>query len=158
VKYFTASVLDDPGGQARQDTYINALIASHPCTLDVIFGRYQRKQMRCRTCGATWTSYEEKETDVNISTTIVADTARGAMNSVLLISADSDLAPAIRTAQSISPSVFAVAAFPPRRSSNTLRALMPSSFTIGPGRIKAAQLPEVVNVEGASYKRPAKWS
>ncbi|NED98259.1 NYN domain-containing protein [Phytoactinopolyspora alkaliphila] len=158
VKYFTASVLDDPDGQARQDTYINALTARHPQVFSVIYGRYQRKQMTCRTCGITWRSYEEKETDVNISVSIVADAASEAMTSALLVSADSDLAPAIRTAKSTAPGLFAVAAFPPRRSSTTLRTLMPSSFTIGAGRIRAAQLPDIVTVEGATYKRPAKWT
>ncbi|NDL57309.1 NYN domain-containing protein [Phytoactinopolyspora mesophila] len=157
VKYFTASVLDDPDGQARQDTYIKALANSYPATLEVVYGRYQRKQMMCRVCRMSWTSYEEKETDVNISTALVADAARQAMTTALLISADSDLAPAIRTAQSIDPELFAVAAFPPRRTSAHLRALMPASFTIGAGRIKAAQLPDVVTVPGATYNRPAKW-
>jgi uncharacterized LabA/DUF88 family protein len=157
VKYFTASVLDDPDGQARQDVYINALIAQNSGLLFVTYGRYQRKQMMCRACRVSWTSYEEKETDVNISTAIVADAARHAMTTALLISADSDLAPAIRTAQSVEPNLFAVAAFPPRRVSAHLRALMPASFTIGAGRIKAAQLPDVVTVPGATYKRPAKW-
>ncbi|WP_216853346.1 NYN domain-containing protein [Phytoactinopolyspora halotolerans] len=156
VKYFTASVLDDPDGQARQDTYINALSVLHPDTFGVIYGRYQRKQMSCRACGARWTSYEEKETDVNISAHMIADASNRAMTSALLISADGDLAPAIKMAKTIDPALFAVAAFPPRRASFALNDLMPS-FTIGPGRIKAAQLPEVVTVDGVIYERPKKW-
>lgn len=157
VKYFTASVLDDPGAQARQDLYINALTANHPEVLSVVYGRYQRKQVSCHTCSARWTTYEEKETDVNISAAVVADAAGETMSSVLLVSADSDLAPAVKTAKSINPTLFALAAFPPRRASNELRTLMPASFTIGTGRIKTAQLPDVVTVDGVTYKRPDKW-
>lgn len=157
VRYFTAIVLDDPDAQARQHHYIKALARSYPNMLEVLYGRYQRKQVICRACGVSWRSYEEKETDVNISTALVADAANQRMTSALLVSGDSDLAPAIRTARVISPQLFTVAAFPPRRSSRALQTLMPESFTIGTGRIKAAQLPDVITVNGLSYKRPDKW-
>lgn len=36
------------------------------------------KTVSCRQCGNTWPSYEEKETDVNIAVSTVADAAAGA--------------------------------------------------------------------------------
>lgn len=158
VKYFTARVLDDPSAKSRQDTYLKALAGSHPRALQIIHGRYQRKHMTCRVCGAEWLSYEEKETDVNISTQIVADSAADAMSSALIVSADSDLSPAVRMARELRPQLFLVAAFPPLRRSAELRALMPASFTIGLGRVKAAQFPDEVTDGAMTYKRPAKWT
>ncbi|MGH3867164.1 MAG: hypothetical protein ACRDQ4_13670 [Pseudonocardiaceae bacterium] len=33
--------------------------------MTVVDGRFQQKSRHCRDCGAAWTVYEEKETDVN---------------------------------------------------------------------------------------------
>lgn len=158
VKYFTAPVLDDPGAASRQGRYQRALLASGGGKLEIVQGRYQKKAMTCRTCRATWTHYEEKETDVNIATAIVSDAAAKVADSLIVISADSDLAPAIRAATSLNPTIFVAAAFPPLRYSAELKKLMPSSFHIGATKLKQSQLPAVVtDGHGQSYQRPTKW-
>lgn len=101
VRYFTAELKDDPAALARQRPYLAALNA-HSSAVEVILGRYQTKRMTCRHCGNVWTSYEEKETDVNIA--LVAYAAASASDIALIVSADSDLCPAIRTARSLNPS------------------------------------------------------
>jgi hypothetical protein len=88
-------VRNDPPAQARQQAYLNALRAKSGSRLQIVYGRYQAKQQQCRACGATWTSYEEKETDVNIAVSLVADAASSSADLALVISADSDLCPAI---------------------------------------------------------------
>lgn len=159
VTYFTAPVLGDPQAASRQSSYIAALKA-HSGGLRDVQGRYQTKQRTCRRCGGSYTHYEEKETDVNIAVSLVADAAEGAMDAALIVSADSDLSPAIKTARRLRPDIFIAAAFPPKRFSNELKTLMPSSFHIGHSSIRSAQLPEVVTDPrtGASWKRPGKWA
>ena len=76
-------------------------------------GRYQQKQMTCRSCGSSWRSYEEKETDVNMAVSLVLDAALDQHDLSLILSADSDLCPAIRAVQSTSPSLGLLAVFPP---------------------------------------------
>ncbi len=160
VKYFTASVLDDPGALSRQDTYLQALSAHSGPMIEIIKGRYQKKQKQCRQCGSQWTHYEEKETDVNIAVSLVADVATKAATSAMLISADSDLSPAVRTAQRLEPGVHIMAAFPPKRFSGELQKLMPASFSIGRAKFSGAQLPDKLAdpVTGHVIERPAKWA
>ncbi|HWE88521.1 MAG TPA: NYN domain-containing protein [Pseudonocardiaceae bacterium] len=120
-------------------------------------GRYQSKTRTCRDCGAKSISYEEKETDVNIAVSLVADTALAASDIALIISADSDLCPAIRMARSLDPQRGMVAAFPPRRSSFEIRSLIRGTFTISHADIRNSLLPDsVVNGDGV-FKRPGKW-
>lgn len=158
VRYFTAHVLDDPGGLARQRSYLSALSAHSSGRISVVRGRYQRKDRTCRQCGNTWRSYEEKETDVNIAVSLVADTAERASDIALIISADSDLCPAIRTARSLDPSRGMIAAFPPARSSFEIRSLIPGAFTIAAADLRNSLLPDSVAASGgAPYKRPEKW-
>ena len=158
VRYFTALVRDDPQALARQRTYLDALTA-HRGGVEVVLGRYQSKTISCRQCGSTWPSYEEKETDVNIAVSIVADAAAAASDLALIISADSDLGPAIRTARSLNPGRGMIAAFPPRRSSFEIRSLIRGAFTVAAVDLRNSLLPEAVRdpATGHTYRRPGKW-
>jgi uncharacterized LabA/DUF88 family protein len=158
VRYFTAMVRDDPPALARQRTYLDALSA-HSGLVQVVLGRYQSKTISCRQCGSSWTSYEEKETDVNIAVSIVADAAAGASELALIVSADSDLCPAIRTARSLNPRRGIIAVFPPRRSSFEIRSLIPGAFTVAAVDLRNSLLPDTLGDPATSqiYKRPSKW-
>jgi hypothetical protein len=152
-------VLNDPDAASRQSAYLQALRSHNGDMIEIVQGRYQAKQMRCRKCGATWTGYEEKETDVNIAVSLVADVATGLATSAMIVNADSDLIPAVKMARTLAPSTFVVAAFPPERYSYDLKALLPASFTIGQGRISQSLLPDKVidPVTGHVIQRPDKW-
>jgi hypothetical protein len=163
VRYFTAIVRNDPPAQARQLAYLDALRAKSGSCLQIIHGRYQAKQQQCRSCGATWTSYEEKETDVNIAVSLVADAASASADLALLISADSDLCPAIRTARVVTAArqtrFGIVAAFPPRRYSHEIKRLIPGAFTLSHQDIRNSLLPDTITdtTSGRKFHRPQKW-
>jgi hypothetical protein len=157
VRYFTAEVRDDPDGLARQRAYLAALRARSPA-VEVVLGRYQTKRMTCRQCGSAWTSYEEKETDVNIAVALVAD-ARG-----VRLGHRPDRfrgqrpCPATRTARSLNPRRRMIAAFPPRRSSFEIRSLMRKPFTLAVADIRNSLLPEVVaNRDGGLATGLSAW-
>jgi hypothetical protein len=159
VRYFTALVRDDRPALARQESYLDALTAHSHGTVEVVLGRYQTKTRTCRQCGNSWISYEEKETDVNVAVSLVADAAAGASDLALLITADSDLCPAIRTARALNPGRGMIAAFPPRRSSFEIRSLIPGAFTNAAADLRNSLLPETVGgtAAGQLHKRPGKW-
>lgn len=159
VKYFTAMVMDDPPAQSRQDRYIAALQDLYPGLLTAVMGKYMKKPRHCRTCKATWTSYEEKQTDVNIAVHLVADVAAKLADTFMIISADSDVIPAVAMARRLNPTATIFAQFPPRRDSHALKRMMPSSRQITLAKIRGAQLDEVVvSPSGTRFQRPGKWS
>lgn len=100
-----------------------------------------------------------KETDVNIAVSLVADAAVRATDIALLISADSDLCPAIRTARAVAPTLGMIAVFPPRRHSFEVKTLIPAAFQLAHADIRNSLLPTIVTDPhtGAKYQRPAKW-
>jgi hypothetical protein len=77
----------------------------------------------------------------------------------LIISADSDLCPAIRTARSLDRRRGMIAAFPPRRSSFEIRSLIPGAFTSAVADLRNSLLPGSVAdpVTGLTHERPSKW-
>jgi uncharacterized LabA/DUF88 family protein len=160
VRYFTAPVLNDAGAASRQQAYQEALAINAAGRLEIVQGRYQTKTYTCRACGDTRRMYEEKETDVNIATSLVSDAALDRMDSALILSADSDLIPAVKAAKALAPKLFVTAAFPPRRNCDELKKVLPASFHVGKKQIRLAQLPETLHdpASGRTYSRPAKWS
>ena len=158
VRYFTARVSNNPQSQARQEHYVSALSALHGEKFGITWGRYQAKNVECRECGAEYLKFEEKETDVNIAISLVSDAALNLMDTALIISADSDLGPAVRAAKNINPNLFIAAAFPPARFSFELQKLMPSSFQIGYSRLKQNQMPEKFVAENRTFSRPIEWN
>lgn len=158
ITYFTARVRNDPEGQRRQSDYLDAL-ASHSPRVTVVDGRFQEKPRRCRGCGAAWTVYEEKETDVNIAAALIEDAVLDRYDTALLISADSDLCPAIGTMKRLCPEKRIVAAFPPKRHSADLKRAVDGYLPLGDDKIRQAQLPtEVVNSAGITLRRPKHWT
>lgn len=158
VNYYTAPLKGKPTAISRQQTYFGALQAVGGTKLKIHQARYQTKTVHCTRCGARWHSYEEKETDVHMAVDLVADIATKSADSALIISGDSDLCPAILRAQQFNPAARIAMAFPPKRVSSKLKALLPHSLVIGDGRIKQAQLPEkITDAAGIVYQRPEGW-
>lgn len=156
VRYFTARVRNNPDSEQRQNMYLKAL-AAHGSILDIRYGRFQEKSMRCRRCTGSWTTYEEKESDVALAVSLVGDGLNRLFDTALIVSADSDMAPAIRELRSSRPEVRVVGALPPNRNSSDLRRHCDASFQIGTAKIRQAQLPETVMNGPYAIARPAYW-
>jgi len=158
LSYFTTRVVNDPAGEQRQDTYLQALAARATC-LTAVEGRFQRKTRRCRSCGTVGLSHEEKETDVSLAVALVEDAARAAYDRALILSGDSDLCPAVRAAKRLQPARGIVAVFPPRRRSDPLRVAADGVLHVDRVMLGRAQLPpKVVNADGIVLERPGYWN
>ena len=102
IRYFTAGVFPEPGDPdkpTRQNTYLDAL-ATLP-NLHIHRGYHQSKEQRCLTCGATWQTYEEKMTDVNIAVELLGDAQDDAFDTAIIVSGDGDLASPVRAIRSV---------------------------------------------------------
>jgi hypothetical protein len=159
IKYFTAHLIDNPAALDLHLNHLDALKAHCGDRIDIVLGRYQRSEVVCQQCGHQRVKYEEKETDVNIAAALIADTAEHASDIAFVVSADSDLCPAIRTVYRLDMHRQVIAAFPPARTSFEMRTLVPKSFVISRTMLRNSLLPDDVPdpVTGRSYKRPANW-
>jgi hypothetical protein len=157
VRYFTAPVRRQPAALRRQQKFWNALDVHCRCGT-IERGRFQEKSIICRQCGSEWITHEEKETDVAIAVALVEDAANRAFDTALIVSADSDLCPAVRAVRRLHPAGKVAVAFPPARRSDDLRRIADASFTIARMKLAASLLPdEVCGPDGRTFPRPAKW-
>lgn len=158
IRYFTARIHGDLEGKQRQSDYLDAL-TEHSPLMTVVDGRFQEKQRHCRGCGSTWVVYEEKETDVNIAATLIEDAVLDRYDTALLVTADSDLCPAVVTTKRLCPQKRIIVAFPPKRHSADLKRAVDGYLSIGADKIRKAQLPsEVVTNAGITLRRPKHWT
>jgi len=160
VRYFTATIRDDPPAGARQEAYMAAVESRG---VEVVLGRYQEQIVRCRNCGARRRTYAEKQSDVALAAAMVGDVATDQVDVVMLVSADSDLCAAILAIKQLDArrgtKTKVVAVFPPRRRSDHLRRVSDAWFPLGDAVVRRSQLPEVVaGRDGALYHRPPHWN
>lgn len=156
VHYFTAHVRDDEEAQRRQDTYLQAL-ATLP-DLEIHYGRFQETTYRCSKCRETGVRFTEKHTDVAIAVHLLQDAYEDRFDVAIVVSADSDLVPALEAVRKRFPLKRIVVAQPPNRHSNHLTSVASASFTIGKTKLRQNQLPDcVVGAEGRTLRRPETW-
>ena len=160
VRYFTARVdpqADDPQRYARQDTYLKALETLPRLTIQ--YGHHLPKNVTCQRCGATWTTFEEKMTDVNIAVALLRDAQADVFDTAIVISADSDLTGPLETVLQSNPSKRVIVAFPPNRASKRLRDVATAAFTLGRKLISDSQFPtQVIDANGYALHKPSRWN
>ncbi len=96
----------------------------------VEMSRFKAKEVTCHRCGQKFIKYEEKETDVSIALKLIETFFNDECDSVVLMTGDTDIAPAIKTANRLFPSKQTLFAFPYKRENKELSNLSPGSFKI----------------------------
>ena len=100
VVFFTAITEWKPDKAKRHRQYIKALRSSG---VEVVRGRFMKKTTTCHVCGKRYLTHEEKRTDVNIALRILSDAIEDLYDVAIIISADSDLIPAIKSVEKLAP-------------------------------------------------------
>ncbi|MCB1022301.1 MAG: NYN domain-containing protein [Bryobacterales bacterium] len=165
IHYFTALVRNEPQ-QSRQLAYLRAL-ATLP-KLNVVEGRFKFKDVRCgvQTCThngpRVFRVPEEKRTDVNIALQIVQDAYEDACDIFVLVSGDSDLAPALETVRSKFPEKEIVVYVPSRVAVRSyaveLRSAAHKHRTLPDALLRHSLLPgSVPDGSGGFIQKPGTW-
>jgi len=156
AKYFTSRVTNDQAKQKRQNTYLEALKETG---VKIIYGKYQANTEECKRCGNIWSSPNEKMTDVNIATHLIIDAFQDKYDIAILVSGDSDLVPPINAVHNNFKNKRVVVAFPPNRTTISVRKAAKGSFVIGRKRLKDNQLPDEITKKGGFIlKKPREWN
>lgn len=143
VRYFSAFATWLPRPYARHRQFVKALQARG---VDAVMAHFKKRTMHCHSCGASWVSREEKETDVHLALRLLADAEDDVFDRGMLLTADSDLVPALKMLKSRHPDKNITIAAPPKRYSQGrhLKQISDSYFSISPGKMERSLLPERV--------------
>lgn len=159
IYYFTAFALHmdakKPGTIARHKLYIECLTSIR---VRIVLGRFKRKAVWCQRCQTDTTHFEEKETDVAISTKLLELFHSDACDMAVLVTGDTDLAPAIRAAGTMFPSKSVCVIFPYKRKNKELAQLVTTSIRIKKERYAQYQFPDpFILPSGRRLPKPSRW-
>jgi len=162
VFYFTTPPINLQKS-ARQDVLLKTNKLINDSRFEVVFGKFYHKWQICKKCKARYKIPEEKRTDVNISVQMMRDCALDNTDVLILVTADSDLAPPLESIKADYPNKKIKIIFPPKSFSNDLNNFMKAN------RRKALKLenhkrrflkcimPDTVTKDGITFTIPAKW-
>jgi len=159
LRYFSAlahhRIPHDAGVTQRHRAYIAALEISG---VRIQLGRFKASRQTCKICRSSYRRYEEKETDVALAVGVMEALLNPQIDTVVLVSGDSDLAPALRVARTRFPEKRLGVAFPFRRVSEELKRESDFHWKLRPERYQAFQFPnQVLGKHGAIVKKPVSW-
>ena len=157
IKYFSARP-HNPDKALRQNAFFQAN-KENP-KFQLFLGKYLQKNIQCYNCGYVIQTYEEKESDVRIATQIVNDANNHFCDVAIVVSADSDMLPAVEMALASGTNVFVF--FPPFHHSNSLSNVIPTNvirLDHYESRFRQCLLPDRVHLAVPNFDLviPAKW-
>ncbi|MBT9160509.1 MAG: NYN domain-containing protein [Dehalococcoidia bacterium] len=139
----------------RHALYMRCLRASG---VDVQLGRFKKKSVHCNKCNRDFFTHEEKETDVAIATKLFEICHLEQCDTAILMTGDTDLAPAVVTCKRIFPNKPIFFAFPYKRTNAELAKIAPESFSIKLRSCLKCQFPDpLVLADGTEIKKPDLW-
>ena len=163
VKYYTARPRSI-GKRERQNTLMKVNKGINQDMFKIHYGKYTEKEVEClATCGETFKTWEEKQTDVHIAVDILEDYMLHKCGKTILISADSDLLPPIRSILRLNESMKTdhkvEIIFPPNQFSS---AIQNSPFSVKQmknykSRFNRSLLPYDVKTPTGKVIIPYKW-
>lgn len=165
IFYFTALAthLNRPDTVFRHQSYIRCLTDTG---VTPIYGRFKPKTVRCPLCHAKFTRYEEKETDVSIAVKLMELLCSNSVpqdnqkcDVLVLITGDTDIAPAVRTAMKLSADTEIWFAFPPWRKNRELSNITGKSLNIKAKNLSKHQFPDpYIHSDGTIINKPSEWA
>lgn len=156
VHYFTTYAHWNSDKVFRHRIYVRAQESEGT---EVVLGKFKNKQVKCKaSCGHAFTTWEEKQTDVNIARHIIESAYLDSFDRLILISGDSDQLPAIEFVKRYFPQKTVTVVVPIGRTAIELKSLAPTTEKMSEDHLKRSQLPEKVRLLTGEYVvRPNTW-
>lgn len=157
VYYFSAYAyhLADPGVVSRHQLCVRALESSGVKTQ---MSRFKPRDMTCPMCHQSFVRHDEKETDVAISTKLMDLAARNECEFVVLITGDTDIAPAVKSAKLLCPGIHISFLFPFNRKNRELEQIADSTYKIGVKSYTSHQFPNpLILPDRTRLFKPSTW-
>ncbi|MCD9185990.1 MAG: NYN domain-containing protein [Pyrinomonadaceae bacterium] len=159
VYYFSALAkhleMRKPDVTVRHRTYIRFLEDSG---VKVELHRFKKSLTFCQKCNQTFNRREEKETDVAMSTRLLELLFLDKCDTIVLVTGDTDIVPAVKTVQNIFPKKEIIFMMPYKRHNKELANLVSKHFDISSNNYTKYQFADpYITKKGKSVIKPSTW-
>lgn len=162
VTYFTSRPRSNEK-MIRQNIFLRCNKKLNPETLEIVYGRYANKDLKCNASGGCkrfYSDLEEKETDVNLAIQMIIDSYEKICDKMILISGDTDFIPPLKEIKRNHKHIETMILYPPGKWSTHLNQVCPNYRDLSTQKPKwnKSILPHKVEFEdGKIYNIPEKW-
>ncbi len=159
IYYFSALAthleMRKPDVTVRHRTYIRCL---EDTGVTVELHRFKKSLTFCQKCNQTFNRREEKETDVAMATRLLELLFLDKCDTIVLVTGDTDIVPAVKTAQNIFPKKEIVFVMPYKRHNKELANLASKHFDISSSNYTKHQFADpFITKKGKSISKPSSW-
>jgi len=156
IYYFSASPTHRSQDHVNRHTlYIECLKSTG---VVVQLGRFKKKDVYCRKCKREFVAHEEKESDVAIAGKLFELCYSNECETIVMITGDTDLVPAVKLCKQLFPSKRIIIGFPFQRKNKELANIAHGSFVLSPQLIMGNQLPDPCIISaGIEFDMPVGW-
>ncbi|MBI5464713.1 MAG: NYN domain-containing protein [Ignavibacteriales bacterium] len=156
IYYFSALAYHkSPDTVARHLEFLKCL---RETGIIVELARFKEKRIECNFCHRTMIRHEEKETAVSIGLKLFEIFKQGECETAMLMTGDTDIAPALRMVKKYYPKGEIGFLFPYKRKNKELAQMANFSRNIKKERYIQYQFPDpFILSDGASIKKPISW-
>lgn len=154
VFYFTAYATWAPDKVAKHKNYVRALELEG---VKPVFGEFRKKDRKCPKCRKDYTTFEEKETDVNIAIKLFQTAITNLYDTALVVSGDSDLIPALEAVKRTFPDKKIVVVIPIGRRAEALKQTAHAYMKLKIKHLESCQFSDEIRKNNLVLVRPISW-
>ncbi|MDZ7759615.1 MAG: NYN domain-containing protein [Desulfovermiculus sp.] len=126
--------------------------------VQVELNRFKKNSVKCKYCNRKFFRHEEKETDVSIAIKLLEIFINDECDIAVLVTGDTDLSPAVKTAKRLFPNKKIGFAFPYKRKNKELAKLADYQFEIKKQVYAKFQFSDpFITQEGIAINKPVSW-
>ncbi len=156
IHYFSASPTHRSQDHVNRHSLYTACLEATGVVVQL--GRFKKKDVYCGKCHRYFTAHEEKESDVAIAGKLFEACYSDECDTVVMITGDTDLVPAVKLCKRLFPSKKIIFGFPFQRKNKELEKVADGSFVMKADSIKNAQFPNPFTFsEGVEVEMPTGW-
>lgn len=158
IYYFTAYAEWSKAKMDRHELLIRALTMKG---VKIVLGKFKLRDKECQRCHKIYQTYEEKQTDVNISIKLFQCAHNDTFDTGILISGDSDIVPAIRAVKETFPKKRIGLVVPIGRRADEMKSVCDFHTKIKETHLISSQFPDRIVVDSEKnifLDRPSTWA
>lgn len=122
IKFYSAIPRPKPTNAAKRDRHLDYVQALETTGVEVLLGHFKVTTVSCRECGDSYQRASEKESDVHLAIDLVADSLNDKIDVAVVLTRDSDIAPAFRLVKNETKVQIVTVVLSPREFSKELLA------------------------------------
>ena len=157
IFYFTAYAHWNPKKMARHQLLVRGLMASG---VKVVFGKFKNRDHECRLCGGRYSTFEEKQTDVNIAIKLFQSAINNDFDTAIIVSGDSDLIPSIEAVKTTFPTKQVGLVVPIGRRAKELTSVCDFRIKMKEIHLRTSPFPDTIvldSIKNIVLQRPLSW-